>query len=71
MRNIHWGMPCQNGHLENRETDGNPKVRWNLGKQMKVVQDYILQCALELSFEQSGFDVRTARPSFVFVSNIH
>jgi hypothetical protein len=42
MRNIQWEMYCQNGHLENRETDGKPKVRCNLGKQMKVVQDYII-----------------------------
>ena len=41
MRNIHWEMSCQNGHLENRETDGNPKLRWNLGKQIKFVQNYI------------------------------
>ena len=41
MRNIHWEMSGQNGHLENRETDGRLKVSWNLGKQMKVVQDYI------------------------------
>ena len=71
MRNIHWEMSCQNGHLENLETDGESKVLWNLGKQMKVVQDYIKQCAMELCFERSVFDVRRARQSFVFVSNIH
>jgi hypothetical protein len=25
MGNIHWEISCQNGHLENRETDGKSK----------------------------------------------
>jgi hypothetical protein len=71
MRDIHWEMFCQNGHLENLETNGKPKVGCNLGKQMKVVKYYIKWCGTELRFEPSGFDFRRVRQCFVFVSNIH